>query len=287
MNKKSQLMNALKELTEKRLLTSEVESLFEPYKDAVLPLSLSFLSATKSFGSQKDKTYNDGYSTICNAENWGVEICLLFPSDDNSLVESLKPEEDFEANVKFIDYDALYQRAIFGKLDSESDYSDSVETVSSSLADDASSPIALEAEAIELEAEAIELEAELTRAESDLIEHSKDDDGSKSEARLSLLNSLNSRKISIESTAKGNKEFRNADSRNLPSNQDALPQPSALEKSGCWSLLLGIFILMGSVISLGDGFDSFGGVVIGLTLCIVGGLSSWFGKSERNQSGKY
>ncbi len=279
MNKKSQLMNALKELTEKRLLTSEVESLFEPYKDAVLPLSLSFLSATKSFGSQKDKTYNDGYSTICNAENWGVEICLLFPSDDNSLVESLKPEEDFEANVKFIDYDALYQRAIFGKLDSESDYSDSVETVSSSLADDASSPIALEAEVIELE-------AELTRAESDLIEHSKDDEGSKSEARLSLLNSLNSRKISIESTAKGNKEFRNADSRNLPSNQDALPQPSALEKSGCWSLLLGIFILIGSVISLGDGFDSFGGVVIGLTLCIVGGLSSWVGKSERNQSGK-
>ena len=287
MNKKSQLMNALKELTEKRLLTSEVESLFEPYKDAVLPLSLSFLSATKSFGSQKDKTYNDGYSTICNAENWGVEICLLFPSDDNSLVESLKPEEGFEANVKFIDYDALYQRAIFGKLDSESDYSDSVETVSSSLADDASSPIALEAEAIELEAEAIELEAELTRVESDLIEHSKDDDGSKSEARLSLLNSLNSRKISIESTAKGNKEFRNADSRNLPSNQDALPQPSQLEKSGCWSLLLGVLILMGSVISLGDGFDSFGGVVIGLTLCIVGGLSSWFGKSERNQSGKY
>ena len=293
MNKKSQLMNALKELTEKRLLTSEVESLFDPYKDAVLPLSLSFLSATKSFGSQKDKTYNDGYSTICNAENWGVEICLLFPSDDNSLVESLKPEEDFEANVKFIDYDALYQRAIFGKLDSESDYSDSVETVSSSIADDASSPIALEAEAIELEAEAIELEAEaieleaeLTRAESDLIEHSKDDEGSKSEARLSLLNSLNSRKISIESTAKGNKEFRNADSRNLQSNQDALPQPSALEKSGCWSLLLGVFILMGSVISLGDGFDSFGGVVIGLTLCIVGGLSSWVGKSERNQSGK-
>ena len=279
MNKKSQLMNALKELTEKRLLTSEVESLFDPYKDAVLPLSLSFLSATKSFGSQKDKTYNDGYSTICNAENWGVEICLLFPSDDNSLVESLKPEEDFEANVKFIDYDALYQRAIFGKLDSESDYSDSVETVSSSIADDASSPITLEAEAIELE-------AELTRAESDLIEHSKDDEGSKSEARLSLLNSLNSRKISIESTAKGNKEFRNADSRNLPSNQDTLPQPSALEKSGCWSLLLGIFILMGSVISLGDGFDSFGGVVIGLTLCIVGGLSSWVGKSERNQSGK-
>ena len=286
MNKKSRLMNALKALTEKRLLASEVESLFEPYKDAVLPLSLSFLSAAKSFGSQKDETYNDGYSTICNVENWGIEICLLFPSDDNSLVESLKPEEGFEANVKFIDYDALYQRAIFGKLDSESDYSDSVEIVSSSLADDAISPIALEAEAIELEAEAIELEAELIRAESDLIEHSKDDEGSKSEARLSLLNSLNSRKISIESTAKGNKEFRNADSRNLPSNQDALPQPSQLEKSGCWCLLLGGVVLMGSIIASGDGMDSFGFLVIGLMLCAVGGISLLISKSTKNQSGK-
>lgn len=112
MNEKSQLMNALKELSDKRLLTSEVESLFEPYKDAVLPLSLSFVSATKSFGAQKDEAFNDGYSVVCNTENWGIEICLLFSSEDNSLVESFKPEEEFESNVKFIDYDALYQRAI-------------------------------------------------------------------------------------------------------------------------------------------------------------------------------
>ena len=114
----------------------------------------------------------------------------------------------------------------------------------------------------------------------------KDDEGSKSEARLSLLNSLNSRKISIESTAKGNKEFRNADSRNLPSNQDALPQPSQLEKSGCWCLLLGGVVLMGSIIASGDGMDSFGFLVIGLMLCAVGGISLLISKSTKNQSGK-
>ena len=264
MNEKSQLMNALKELSDKRLLTSEVESLFEPYKDAVLPLSLSFVSATKSFGAQKDEAFNDGYS----------------------LVESFKPEEEFESNVKFIDYDALYQRAIFGKLYSQFDLSDSAETVSSSLADDAISPIELEAEAIELEVKAIQLEAELLGAESDLIDHRTDDDGSKSEARLSLLNSLNFRKELIEKSAQENKQFRKVESRDVPSNQDALPQPSQLEKSGCWSLLLGVFLLMGSVISLDDGLDSTGFILIGLVLCVVGGLSLWGAKLTKNKSGK-
>lgn len=171
--------------------------------------------------------------------------------------------------------------------------SDSAETVSSSLADDAISPIELEAEAIELEAEAIELEvkaiqleAELLGAESDLIDHRTDDDGSKSEARLSLLNSLNFRKELIEKSAQENKQFRKVESRDVPSNQDALPQPSQLEKSGCWSLLLGVFLLMGSVISLDDGFDSTGFILIGLVLCVVGGLSLWGAKLTKSKSGK-
>ena len=279
MNEKSQLMNALKELTEKRLLTSEAESLFEPYKDATLPLSLSFLSATKSFGSQKDETYNDGYSVICNSENWGIEICLLFPSQGNSLVESLESGDVFEANVKFIDYDALYQRAIFGKLYSESDFHEVPESAMSSLPDDATYPI-------DLEAQAIELEAEIIGAESDLIEHTSDIAGSKSEARLLLLKSLNSRKKLIEQGAERNKHFSEADYREEQSNLNALPQPSQLEKSGCWCLLLGVFVSMGSIISLGDGFDSFGFLVIGLTLCVVGGLSLLISKSTKNRSGK-
>lgn len=279
MNEKSQLMNALKELTEKRLLTSEAESLFEPYKDATLPLSLSFLSATKSFGSQKDETYNDGYSVICNSENWGIEICLLFPSQGNSLVESLESGDVFEANVKFIDYDALYQRAIFGKLYSESDFHEVPESAMSSLPDDATYPI-------DLEAQAIELEAEIIGAESDLIEHTSDIAGSKSEARLLLLKSLNSRKKLIEQGAERNKHFSKADYREEQSNLNALPQPSQLEKSGCWCLLLGVFVSMGSIISLGDGFDSFGFLVIGLTLCVVGGLSLLISKSTKNRSGK-
>jgi hypothetical protein len=119
MKKKSEVMGALKELTEKRLLTSEVEALFEPYKDFVFPLSLSFVSSERSFGSQKDTNYNEGYKVLCIAENWSIGIALLFAPEDNDLVEAFDPSQKFEANVRFIDYDSLYQRAIFGKLGAE------------------------------------------------------------------------------------------------------------------------------------------------------------------------
>lgn len=270
MNEKSQLMNALKEMTEKRLLTSEVESLFDPYKDAVLPLSLSFLSATKSFGSQKNETYNDGYSVICNAENWEVEICLLFTSEDNSSVESFKSGEDFEANVKFIDYDALYQRAIFGKLISESDLVEDEAPVPPSLPEDSSIPDKSIAENIE---------NSLIQPEFDVIELHSD-------ARADLLRCLNSREKSIEPKAEENKQVRKGDIRPGQSRSSALPEPSQLEKSGCWCLLLGGLVLMGSIIALGDGIDSFGFLVIGLMLCLVGGLSLFISKITKNQSGK-
>ncbi len=278
-------MNSLKELREKRLLTSEVESLFEPYKDAVLPLSLSFVSAAKSFGAQKDEAYNDGYSVVCNAENWEVEICLLFSSEENSLVESFESGEDFEANVKFIDYDALYLRAMFGKLISESEFSEVSEPGSPAVGDNTISPIELEAEAIDLEAEAIELEAELLEleseiigAETELINQQSEDERSKSEDRLRLLNTLNTRKDLIGAKAK---EI-GLNSNKVPS----LPQPSSLDKSGCWCLLTGGFVLMGGLIAVGDGMNAAGLIIIGLLLCLVGGVALLISKVTKKITGK-
>ena len=144
MKKKSELMKALKELTEKRLLSNEVEALFEPYKDVVFPLSLSFVSSERSFGSQKDVTYNEGYKVICNAENWDVEVTILFAPEDNTLVESYDSGQDFEADVSFIDYDSLYQRAIFGKLGSKLDLSEEEEVLPSQSEETASPSPSLE-----------------------------------------------------------------------------------------------------------------------------------------------
>ena len=168
MKKKSELMKALQELTEKRLLTSEVEALFEPYQDAVFPLVLSFVSSERSFGSQKDANYNEGYKVLCNAENWGIGVAVLFSPEDNNLVESFGPSQKFEANVRFIDYDSLYQRAIFGKLDSELESIEDEEVVSPPIAESATPP-AVETVSIQPE-ESIVPEKEISVPDSEVPE---------------------------------------------------------------------------------------------------------------------
>ena len=119
MAEKKEIMTALRELKEKRLLSSEAEELMKPYEGATFDLRLDFVSSSRSFGSQKDPLYDSGQKVLCTAEKWDVECDVLFSPEDNDLVESLKVGQDFQVTVKFIDYDSLYQRVIFGKVGSE------------------------------------------------------------------------------------------------------------------------------------------------------------------------
>ena len=132
---KKEIMSALRELKEKRLLSSEVDKLMEPYVGAAFDLRLDFVSASRSFGSQKDQLYNDGQKVLCTAEKWDVECDILFSPEDNDLVESLEVGQDFQVTVRFIEYDVLYQRVIFGKVGAElellEEESDSNEVASS------------------------------------------------------------------------------------------------------------------------------------------------------------
>ena len=80
---------------------------------------MDFVSSSRSFGSQKDPVYNSGQKVLSTAEKWDVECDVLFSPEDNDLVESLEVGQDFQVTVKFIDYDSLYQRVIFGKVGSE------------------------------------------------------------------------------------------------------------------------------------------------------------------------
>ena len=58
MAEKKEIMTALRELKEKRLLTSEAEELMKPYEGAIFDLRLDFVSSSRSFGSQKDPVYD-------------------------------------------------------------------------------------------------------------------------------------------------------------------------------------------------------------------------------------
>ena len=117
--KNDDILDFLKELTQRRLLGDELENALSPFKGTVLSLGLIFKSVTKCFGPQKDELYNEGYSLNCNAEESELELAVLFIKEDGEFVNSLQQGQEFEVNVKFIGYDQLYSKPIFGKIDDE------------------------------------------------------------------------------------------------------------------------------------------------------------------------
>ena len=117
--KNDDILNFLKELTQRRLLGDELENALSPFKGTVISLDLIFQSVTKCFGPQKDELYNEGYSLNCTAEESELELAVLFIKEDGEFVNSLQQGQEFEVNVKFIGYDQLYSKPIFGKIDDE------------------------------------------------------------------------------------------------------------------------------------------------------------------------
>ena len=117
--KNDDILDFLKELTQRRLLGDELENALSPFKGTVLSLGLIFQSVTKCFGPQKDELYNEGYSLNCTAEESELELAVLFIKEDGEFVNSLQQGQEFEVNVKFIGYDQLYSKPIFGKIDDE------------------------------------------------------------------------------------------------------------------------------------------------------------------------
>ena len=117
--KNDDILNFLKGLTQRRLLGDELENALSPFNGTVLSLDLIFQSLTKCFGPQKDELYNEGYSSNCTAEESDLDLAVLFTKKDGEYVNSLQRGQEFAVSVKFIGYDQLYMKPIFGKVDDE------------------------------------------------------------------------------------------------------------------------------------------------------------------------
>ena len=83
---KDELIKLLKEINEKRLLSHEVTTLLGPFKEAAFPLSLEFISHSRTFGKQKDLTYDGGQTGIFKIEGLDTECAVLFVPNDNELI---------------------------------------------------------------------------------------------------------------------------------------------------------------------------------------------------------
>ena len=110
------LLYALAKLKKSRLLSSEVDALLDPFREDTFQLTCSFVSSSRSLGSQPDPAYNDGYTIICKVGAGETECSVqAFPSE-NTRIEDLRPGDEFELELKVLGFDSLYQRVLFGQV---------------------------------------------------------------------------------------------------------------------------------------------------------------------------
>ena len=114
---KAELIKSLEEINDKRLLSSEVTTLLAPFKEVTFPLSLEFISHSRTFGKQDTSIYNGGQTGIFKIEDLDIECAVLFTPEDNDMIEEQNPWSRSEFIVRYLDYDSLYQRIIIGKVE--------------------------------------------------------------------------------------------------------------------------------------------------------------------------
>ena len=112
----SDLLDALSKLKESRLLLSEVDASLEPFHEDVFRLTCSFVSASRSLGSQPDPVYDDGYTIICKVEAGDIECSVQVCPSENARIESLSDGDELELDLKVLGFDSLYQRVILGQV---------------------------------------------------------------------------------------------------------------------------------------------------------------------------
>ena len=107
------LIESLKKIKEDRMLGSAGAELLERFVGDQFNARFSFVSSTRTFSLRHDSSYNSGYTVTCKPEGEEIDVTVLFRPSEDKMVESLSAGEVFESGVNFVEFDSLYQRAVF------------------------------------------------------------------------------------------------------------------------------------------------------------------------------
>ena len=108
------LIDTLTYLKENRKLGSEADALVFPFLETICPLQLRFDSQSRTFVNPYDASFDGGQTVVGEIIGENLEFSLLLPLSDSEWTESLEKGEEFEGTAKFLGFDGLYQRGIFG-----------------------------------------------------------------------------------------------------------------------------------------------------------------------------
>jgi hypothetical protein len=110
------LIETLTFLKENRKLGSEADALVAPFKGSVCSVEFRFESMSRTFANPHDPDYEGGQTLVGDLIGTDLDFSLLLPPTENEWAVSLEMGEEFDGSVKFIGFDGLYQRGIFGYL---------------------------------------------------------------------------------------------------------------------------------------------------------------------------
>lgn len=113
-----ELIEELKRIKEDRLLGSAGAQALEHFVGQRFSAKFLFASSTRTFSLRHDESFNSGYTVTCRPEGEEIEVTVLFRPAEDDAVQVLTAGEVFESEVNFVEFDSLYQRAVFtGSLD--------------------------------------------------------------------------------------------------------------------------------------------------------------------------
>ncbi len=108
-----ELIEELKRIKEDRLLGSAGAQALERFVGQRFSAKFLFSSSTRTFSLRHDEAFNSGYTVTCRPEGEEIEVTVLFRPTEDDAVQALTAGEVFESEVNFVEFDSLYQRAVF------------------------------------------------------------------------------------------------------------------------------------------------------------------------------
>ena len=111
------LIETLIFLKENRKLGSEADEMVLPFQGKTYFSSFRFEAMSRTFANPHDPLYEGGQTLVGDLIGTDLDFSLLLPPTENEWAESLERGEEFDRSVKFLGFDGLYQRGIFGYLD--------------------------------------------------------------------------------------------------------------------------------------------------------------------------
>ena len=139
-----EILDILNDLKINRKLSSEADKLFQPFIGTSVDLSFSLIELSTTFSTRLGEVYKGGKTILAKIVGTELECSILCAKDKNEWVNGLGKGDEFNILVKVLQFDKLYQRAVFGQVfEDESELSNPEPVVTENLKDDGNSPLNL------------------------------------------------------------------------------------------------------------------------------------------------